>query len=143
MRVSQHLILLPLFVQVALTLGVLFALWWTRTRFLLKNRISPQKAALSADLWPEQAQKLANNFKNLFEIPVLFFMAALFAHSARQVDDTFLVLAVMFVLSRIAHTVIHVGPNWVAPRFYVSLAGAVIVAVMWVLLFWRVAAAGF
>ena len=80
MRVSQNLILLPVFALVVLTLGVLFALWLERMRWLKATRTSPQDLALSSEVIDsELAAKLSNNFKNLFELPVLFYAACAFA----------------------------------------------------------------
>lgn len=141
---AQNLIFIPVFAQVVLTLCVLFALWWVRVSYSKRHRIHPQKLALNCDpIASPLAHKLANNYSNLFELPVLFFAASAFAYCARMVDDLMLGLAVAFVISRVAHSVIHIGPNRVLVRFGAALASAVIVAAMWVLLMWRVGASGF
>lgn len=144
MRVSQNLIFVPVFALVLLTLFVLLALWRARTKWLMVTKTPAQDLALSSDkITSELAQKLANNYKNLFELPVLFYVACVFAYTARLVDGWMLGLAVLFVITRYAHTIVHVGKNWVLGRFYAALASCVVVGAMWVLLMWRVAAAGF
>ncbi len=144
MRVSQALILIPVFVQVLLTLFVLVLLFVERVRSMKERRQRPDDVALAAPTdWSEQAQKLRNNYGNLLELPMLFYVVALFALSLRLVDVWMLGLAVAFVLSRIVHTFIHIGQNSVLPRFYAVLVSMILVGAMWVLLMWRVAASGF
>ncbi|MDX2288071.1 MAG: MAPEG family protein [Hyphomicrobiaceae bacterium] len=144
MRTSQLLILVPMLMQVALTLTVLVMLGIARDRDLKQRGLRPDDIALAApEAWGEDARKLAASYKNQFELPLLFFAACLFAHTARLVDFWLLLLAMIFAVSRMAHAAIHVGPNRVMPRFYAFLVGLVAVALMWALLAARVAGSGF
>ena len=144
MRVAQALILIPVFFQAALTLCILALLWVERVRWMKSQRIRPNDVALAgASVWSERAQKLSNNYSNLLELPVLFYVCSLAALSLRMVDLWMLVLAGAFVVSRLVHSAIHIGPNWVLQRFYAALSSMIFVSMMWVLLMWRVAAAGF
>jgi hypothetical protein len=52
------------------------------------------------------------------------------------------VLAWLFVLTRLLHTAIHIGPNKVRWRSPVFALGLIILAVMWVKLFLHVATRG-
>jgi hypothetical protein len=93
--------------------------------------------------WNEAALKAANNYKNLFEIPVLFFAAAAFALITRTVDGWMIGLAWLFVASRVLHTIVHVTSNTVMLRGPVFMIGFVAVMAMWMLIVWRVVATGF
>jgi hypothetical protein len=65
-----------------------------------------------------------------------------FALIAKGADLLMIVLAWLFVLTRIAHAAIHVGPNKVRYRSPVFAVGFVIVAIMWIKLFLHVATRG-
>ena len=140
---SQNLIVLPVLAQVLLTLVVLVLMGPARSRSMRERRQRLEDMALAAEKdWNEAARKVANNFKNQFELPVLFYVVCLFALATRTVDTALFVLACVFVLSRIAHTAIHIGPNVVAWRGTAYLVGFAALILMWVLLAWRIAASG-
>lgn len=138
--VSQNSIFYPVLVQVLLTLAVLMMMGPARSRSMRENRqhIDDKDVRLGQNVWTEQAIKVSNNFKNQFELPVLFYAACAFALLLRQVDGVMIALAWVFVVTRIAHTVVHVGPNIVAWRAAAYLIGAVAVLAMWLVLGWRV-----
>lgn len=142
-RMSQNLIVLPVLAQVLLTLVVLVLMGPARARSMRANRQRLEDMSLAADKdWDEQARKVSNNFKNQFELPVLFYVVCLFALATRMVDMAFFALAWVFVLSRIAHSAIHIGPNVVAWRGTAYLVGFAALILMWAILAWRIAASG-
>ena len=76
--------------------------------------------ALGRVTWPEDADKRAANQRNQFELPVLFYAVVAFALISKGADFLMLVLAWLFVLTRLVHAAIHVGPNkvrWRSPAF--------------------------
>jgi hypothetical protein len=144
MRMPQNLILLPVFAQVLLTCVVLILLGPARSRSQRERRQRAQDLALATnDDWNAGALKVSNNYKNLFELPVLFYAVTAFALITRMVDPWMFGLAWLFVLSRVAHSIIHLTSNLVVWRGTAFLVGFAVVAAMWVLLMWRVAEAGF
>lgn len=143
LRMSQNLIVLPVLAQVLLTLAVLVLMGRARARSMRSNRQRLEDMSLATDKdWDENARKASNNFKNQFELPVLFYVVCLFALATRMVDMAFFALAWVFVLSRIAHTAVHIGPNVVAWRGTAYLVGFAALILMWALLTWRIAASG-
>jgi hypothetical protein len=134
---NQNLIILPVFAQVLLTLGVLVVMGARRRNALVSKTTRVKDIALGQDAWPEDATKAANNYKNQFEMPVLFFAACAFALITKSVDFAMLVLATLFVAARIVHAIIHLGANPVMRRAYAFFASAVLVLVMWILIFLR------
>ncbi len=144
MVLSQSLILLAVFAQVVLTLAVLVVLGKRRSTFLRHTGKGIQELALAEDKdWDEPCIRARKNFQSQFELPVLFYVVCLFAYALRQVDLLFLVLASVFVASRIGHTVIHVTSNIVARRATCWFLGLFAVVGMWVVLIVRVAATEF
>lgn len=132
----QSLIFGPVLVQVLLTFVVWLRLYFTRVAEMQRERIHPQKLARAGDAQHllQQSAGGADNFRNLFEMPVLFFVAAVSAHSLFIVDTVLLALAWVFVLLRIVHSVIHVTYNRVIHRFYVYLASCIAVWAMWIII---------
>jgi hypothetical protein len=127
-------ILFPVLVQVALTLGVLLALGPARARSLRAKGLTldDRDVALGRAPWSEQATKVANNYQNQFELPVLFYAVVAFALQTGAVDTPMVVLAWIFAVSRLAHTAVHIGPNRIMWRGAAFLAGMLALAVMWV-----------
>jgi hypothetical protein len=134
---NQNLIILPVFAQVLLTFSVLFVMGARRRNALVSKATRVKDIALGQDAWPEDATKAANNYKNQFEMPVLFFAACAFALITKSVDFAMLACAALFVAARIVHAVIHLGANPVMRRAYAFFASAVLVLVMWILIFLR------
>lgn len=144
MRVAQTLILLPVLAQVLLTFMVLIAMGIARRKSLASKGLGIEDVALATDAdWDIQARKCSNNYKNQFELPVLFYVVCVFAFAARMVDTWMLALAVAFVLTRYAHTFVHLTSNRVLWRGIHFLIGFGLLAAMWVLLLARIAATGF
>lgn len=144
MRVAQNLILLPVLAQVLLTFAVLIAMAVARRRSLHKRGVTLADAATAGeDFWDTRARMCANNYKNQFELPVLFYAVCAFALVTRQIDTVFLALAVFFVTSRIVHSVVHLTFNDIVWRGLAFLAGFVALVAMWAMLGWRVSSVWF
>jgi hypothetical protein len=135
---SLQAVLLPLFVQVALTLGLL--LWFAplRAQTLSSKEVHPRDIALGQKAWPERIQQIGNCFQNQFELPVLFYVLVILAIIARKDDLAFVILSWIFVASRFLHAFIHTGSNVVRLRGLVYSVGAIVLIVMWIMVAIRV-----
>lgn len=128
-------IFLPAFAMVALTIVVWLRMYLTRVAQMKRERIHPQAVATSAQASARLTDsRAADNFRNLFELPVLFYLALVVAAVAGLVTTTILVLAWLFVLLRIAHSAIHCTYNKVMHRFKVYLAGGIVLWALWIYL---------
>ena len=81
--------------------------------------------AMGRVAWPDDAAKRAANYRNQFELPVLFYAVVAFALITKGADTLMIVLAWLFVLTRIVHAAIHIGPNkvrWRSPAFALGFA---------------------
>ena len=142
---NQVVILYPVFVQVLLTFVVYGLLAVARGRAIAAMDRGSRGAelALGRVVWPPDAAKRAANQRNQFELPVLFYAVVAFALLTKGVDFLLLLLAWLFVLSRLAHAAIHVGPNRIRWRSPVFALGLLILAGMWLKLFFHVVTGGF
>ena len=132
---DSTLIVWPLLAQVGLTAVVWMIMFRRRVGEMRRRRIAPDAVALSRqsrELLEDTAA--ADNFKNLFEIPVLFYVACLALASLGLVTGIQLFLAWAFVSLRVVHSVIQLTGNRVMHRFYAYLASSSCVFAMWALL---------
>jgi len=125
-------ILLPVFVHVALVYVVLLLTVKARNAARVAGKVKLQDTALDETRWPDEARKPANNYRNQFELPILFYALVAILLATSKVDLTQVVLAWIFVASRILHTYIHVGSNRVDRRGLAFVVGASVLAVMWI-----------
>ena len=130
---SVQAVLLPLFVEVALTFALLILMAQARGLALRRSEVHPRAIALREPNWPKQATQYANAFSNQFELPVLFYVLTVLAWVLRHADLVFVVMAWLFVLLRVAHAYVHVTSNRVEQRGSLFGAGAVVLLLMWLI----------
>ena len=129
---DTKLIFLPALAMAALTFVVWCRLYVVRIGEMHRQRIHPQALASAAQVAARLSDSRASdNFRNLFELPVLFYLALVVAALTAQATTTVLALAWLFVALRVAHSVIHCGYNRVMHRFVVYIAGALVLWAMW------------
>ena len=141
---NQVAILYPVFVQVLLVVVVGMSMAASRARAVKtmdRERGNPD-LAMGRFAWPDDAAKRAANYRNQFEAPVLFYAVVAFALITKGADTLMIVLAWLYVLTRIVHAAIHIGPNKVRWRSPAFALGFLIVALMWIKLALHVATAG-
>lgn len=128
-------ILLPAFAMVALTIAVWIRLFVERVSEMRRERIHPQAVANSSQVAALLKDKrAADNFRNLFELPVLFYMALVVAFLTQQVNALTLGLAWAFVVLRVLHSVIQCSYNKVMHRFQIYLFGGLMLWTLWTVL---------
>jgi hypothetical protein len=135
---SIQAVLLPLFVQVTLTFVLLFWMAYLRTTAISKGAVKPGDIALREPGWPSRATQVANAFHNQLELPVLFYVLTMLGLITRHADYLFVVMAWIFVATRLAHAFIHTIGNVVARRGAVFAVGAIVLAFMWLIFMLRI-----
>ncbi|MEJ8566678.1 MAPEG family protein [Elongatibacter sediminis] len=127
-------LLLPLLVQVALTFAVWVLLYVTRLGEMGRKDIDPQRLtdpSATRALLTESAGP-ADNFRNLFEMPVLFYLAVVVSLVLLIQDSLLVQLAWAFVVLRVVHSFIQCTYNRVIHRFIAHAASSLMLALMWV-----------
>jgi hypothetical protein len=133
-------ILLPLFVEVALTFALYFWMAFYRVTLIRRGEVHPRDIALRQPNWPIPALQISYAVQNQLELPVLFYVLTILAIISRHADLLFVVLAWIFVLFRLLHAYVHVTSNRISlrgPLFGVSL---LVLFVMWVIFAVRILA---
>jgi hypothetical protein len=125
----------PMTAMVLLTAVVMVMLFRRRVRAVRDGLINTSYFRIYQDQGvpePESAAKAARHFSNLFEAPTLFYVACLAAMITQRGGITLLILAWCYVVARIAHAAIHLGPNKLRWRIRAYFASWVILMAMWV-----------
>lgn len=122
----------PMLAQVALIACVWVRMYLLRIAEMKSRRIHPQKLALSQ---PKgnllEDTRAADNFNNLFEVPVLFFIVCLVMLVTGIESLPLLLLAWGYVLLRSLHSLIQTTYNKVLHRFSVYVASTLVVFALW------------
>ncbi|MCA3556575.1 MAPEG family protein [Aestuariivirga sp.] len=130
MTVVQWL-LLPAFVHVAWTVALGLRMGQARMKAVKAGRVKLADIALDSSRWPDDVRKLANNYDNQFQVPVLFHALLPLLILLVKVDWLTVALAWVFVASRIVHSLVHTGSNVVIRRGQAFLVGYGALAFMW------------
>ena len=133
-----QMVLLPLFVQVALTFGLLIWMASARTASISRGETKMRDIALGQPAWPTGPTQISNCYDSQFQIPVLFYVLVILAWITRQADLLFVVMAWIFVLSRLAHAYIHTTSNHVPTRFRAFAVGMLVLLLMWIIFALRI-----
>lgn len=130
---SANLIFLPVLVQILLTLAGYIGLAIAKASAVKNKQVNETRRGLYDDAWPESVIKINNNIRNQFELPVIFYVLCFMLWALQAVTLFVLIVAWLFVLSRLVHAYIHTGSNYVPLRRNVFLFSNLMVLVMTVL----------
>lgn len=112
-----------------------------RSREMRMRRIHPQQVATSRTAAQHyEAVQAADNYRNLFELPVLFYAWAALAIATGHASEAMALGAWAYVALRALHSLIHCTYNKVMHRFAVFLLSIVVLVGLWALLLmavWR------
>ena len=129
---TPHAILFPAAAMVLLTGIVWLRLGSDRLGELRARRIHPQKVATSKQLYDQlQNVQSADHFRNLFEMPVLFYVLCAFLAITGLTNAFLLACAWGYVALRAYHSYIHLTHNTVVRRFQAFVASTIVLYVMW------------
>jgi hypothetical protein len=128
----DYAILLPPTVLAFLTGFAWLRLGSDRLGELRARRIHPQQVATSKQM-NEMLQNVqsADHFRNLFEVPVLFYVLCGFLAITKLTTLFMLACAWGYVVLRAVHTYIHLTSNKVVRRFQTFVASTIVLYVMW------------
>lgn len=130
---SFNSLLLPVFVQVALTFGLIFWMGALRVQAIRTSATKLHDIALGQPAWPEQATKVANAYANQFQLPVLYYVLIALVLLVAPATPGMAILSWLFVISRLFHALVQVTTNNVPRRFFVFVVGLGILTVMWLI----------
>ena len=135
---SIRFVLMPLFVEVLLTFGVMFGMMYFRTSSLQRGETRFADIALREPNWPVRATQFGYAFANQFELPVLFYVLTILEIITHSADLLFILLAWVFVAMRVLQAVVHVTNNNVRVRGAFYGVGAIMLVIMWLIYIVRI-----
>ena len=122
----------PMLVQISLSITILFWLAWSRVSRIAKQGISE----IRKTGFPTHVVNAGDNFKNQFEVPVLFYALCLFFVVTGGVTGLVVIFAWVFVVARIIHALVQLTKNIIFPyRFGAFFISAISIAIMTILAF--------
>jgi len=125
---NSQVILQPMLAMMVLTAIVWFVLYARRLPAMRKVGVSSQEYTTpdkGAALLPESVSYPAHNFRNLFELPVVFYALCLYLFVTGTAQNVDVVAAWAFVGFRALHSLIHCTVNIVIARFLAYLAATI------------------
>lgn len=129
---SATAILWPAVAMAGLTFVVWVRLYQLRLGEMARKRIDAQDLANAADsLRLLVDTRASDNFRNLFELPVLFYAGVLLAAQLGVSDAVSLALAWAFVGLRAVHSIVHCTYNHVMTRFVAYALATLVLAAFW------------
>ena len=116
----------PFFAMIALTIVVWVYMYARRIPFIIRSNLTPKQLSPVefARLSPPAVANPSDNLKNLFELPVVFYVMVLCLYMTNHVDATYVWAAWLFVGFRVLHSAVHCTFNFVPLRFWLYAGGA-------------------
>jgi len=75
-------------------------------------------------------QSMPDNYDNLMTMPILFYLIVTMIYVTGNVDNAFIILAWVYVVTRLVHSFIHLGQNHPLKRFFAFGTGVIILFAM-------------
>ena len=138
---NATLIFGPVFAFMGLVVIVTVLVFRERVRQFKAQRLHPQKVSTRSEFAAAlKDTRCADNFSNLFETPVLFYVACIGLYVTDTVSMPALALAWVYVLLRMAHSYVHCGSNHVMTRFKCFAASLTVLVALWLVWAWALLA---
>jgi hypothetical protein len=128
-------IIYPVFLLVFHTMLVAVRLGYLRYTWVSQGKVNPAFYVAYQGEEPETLRVCARHLINLLETPVLFYVASVIALTTAQAGPVLIGLAWAYVLTRLVHSAVHLGPNLVLRRFQVFATSMVLLMAYWGVLF--------
>jgi hypothetical protein len=130
---QDTIIFIPVLLMVLLTAVVWARMLQVRVTAMKQIQLHPEKmkSQQAKSLLPEAANIPAENFINIFEVPVLFYVLIGFMLITEQVSNFSIFAAFVFVFLRYIHSFIALTYNKVTQRFLVYVVSSLVLWAMW------------
>ncbi len=137
---SSTAIFWPLIVQTVLIYVVYGLVSSRRIRSVKEGKASASDFRVPT-VEPEPSATATRNLINQFELPLLFYVVCILLHLVNAVSYLVLLLAWLFVISRIVHAVIHTTSNRIRLRRPIFVFGFLVNGLLWIVLAWTLVTA--
>ncbi len=132
-------IFFPVLAMVFWTFGVAFFMGRARFRAVQENKIDLSYFKINhAKQRPETMVRAAQHYNNLFEINSLFYPAIIIIYILQASSLLAILLAWGYFISRVFHSLIHLGNNNVQKRFIAFLFSLLFLLSLWIVVLLRI-----
>lgn len=132
MSVESHELIFAMVGMVLWTFLVMLRNVQVRVRAVLRGELTNEYFEVFRGAEPsEVVLKTGNHLRNLFEFPVLFYIACVLIVVTGATDSWFVYLAWGYVALRVAHSLVHLTFNKIPPRFLFYILSNIVLLVMW------------
>jgi hypothetical protein len=124
---NEQAIFLPMLATMTLTAIVWFYMYARRIPAMRRAGVSVQTYTTPdtvAEYLSDEVNYSANNLKNLFEVPILYYGLCLYLFVTGNVDTAYVIAAWLFFVFRLFHSIVHCTKNIVMLRFYLYSGAA-------------------
>lgn len=130
---NQAAIFLSVFALAAWTFAILLLIPYKRIKAVARKQLVADDFKLGESKNVPPSVSLPNqNYTNLLELPVLFYVVCLVLYVTNSVDAVAIYLAWAFVGLRMMHSVVHLTSNNILQRLMVFGMGFFVLVAMWV-----------
>ena len=130
---NQATIFFPVFALAGLTFAILLLIPYKRIKaVVLKQLVADDFKFGESENVPPSVSLPNQNYINLLELPVLFYLVCLVLYVTKSVDAMAIYLAWAYVGFRLIHTMIHLTSNNIFQRLIVFAISAFVLIAMWV-----------
>lgn len=130
---SVQLLIYPMFALFLLTMIIMVLMLHFRIRAVRTRKVSPRYFKLNkgGDI-PDHLVAISQNYNNLLELPILFYVICLVAIVMNVEIESFGIYAWLFVAFRYMHSLIHITYNHILHRLGIFAVSCIILILMWV-----------
>lgn len=130
---QKALMLLPILGMIMLTIRVALMMLKMRYRAVLKDGVHPSYFKLNRGAkLPDYVVKVTQHYENLFEAPILFYLAILLVLILDRIDPLYIILAWLYLFSRLAHAYVHITYNALRHRKNVFIMSSLVLVFLWI-----------
>ena len=130
---QAQLIIYPMAMLILLNVIVISLLLFFRVKAVRARKVSPRyfKRNKGADL-PDHLEGLSQNYNNLLELPLLFYIVCLAIIVLNLNVEEFVFYAWLYVIFRYIHSYVHITYNHILHRLFAFSASCLVLVIMWV-----------
>lgn len=139
---TDAVLVYPMFAMFVLTAVVLGILFNRRVQAVRGKQVPLAYFSTYQGVEPETTAQASRHFVNLFEAPVLFYVACVTAIATHQATLPVVLLAWAYVLARLLHSWIHLGANRIGSRMRAYFISWLVLAALWLTLVAQIAFTG-
>ncbi len=113
---------------------ILFGMFLVRKTAIQNNEVDMSHFKSYSGNTTEKLMIFQNHYNNQFQIPMVFFVVCLLTMQQHKTTSLTLILATLFITSRMIHSFIHLTSNHIIYRTLSYFSGVIIVGVMFIIL---------